>query len=260
VRYRLSFARVGRAAYAGHLDLVRLLPRVLRRASLGMYYSQGFHPKPELVFGPALALGVSALEEVVDVRLVAEPDADALPGLLQPGAPEGLTFLRARRLGPRDPSVSKVVDAAEYVAALPWGYLADRGIGSVEAVAAWCEERMREGLSVLRRGEGLGRRIAVGDYLRALAPGDGAEALGRAGYHGTLFPLRFQTTLTGAGTVRPSEVLEALFGPEAPARLVRVRLGTVRDGAWLTPLELVGRASLTVKPSEPTVCEEGGAP
>ncbi|MBI5516316.1 MAG: TIGR03960 family B12-binding radical SAM protein [Deltaproteobacteria bacterium] len=254
-RYRLSFSRVGRAAYGGHLDLVRLLPRILRRAGLGMYYSQGFHPKPELVFGPALALGVSALNEVADVRLVVEPDPETLPSLLQPGAPEGLTFLGARRLGPKEPSVSKVTDTAEYVSALPWSHLEGLGLGTPEAVTHWCEARSREGLSVLRKTEGLGRRIAVGDYLRALSPGEGGEALERAGYGGRLFPVWFQTVLTAQGTVRPSEVVEALFGPETPARFVRVRLGQVREGRWVSPLDVMDGATTPQRVPEPS--EEG---
>src|SRR5262249_8097702 len=71
-RYRVAFTRTGRAAYQSHLDLVRLVPRVFRRAQIGMYYSQGFHPKPEMVFGPALALGIATLDEYVDVKLVTE--------------------------------------------------------------------------------------------------------------------------------------------------------------------------------------------
>jgi hypothetical protein len=34
-----------------------------------------------------------------------------------------LVFTAAMRLGPNDPSVSKIVDATEYVAAVPWTWL-----------------------------------------------------------------------------------------------------------------------------------------
>ena len=56
--YRMRFAKVGRAAFLGHLDLVRLLARTLRRAELPLAMTRGFSPKPRFAFGPALGLGV----------------------------------------------------------------------------------------------------------------------------------------------------------------------------------------------------------
>src|SRR6185295_6813202 len=67
--YRLRFAKVGRAAFLGHLDLVRLLARSFRRADLPLAMTRGFSPKPRLVFGPALGLGVPSLGELIDADL-----------------------------------------------------------------------------------------------------------------------------------------------------------------------------------------------
>jgi radical SAM family uncharacterized protein/radical SAM-linked protein len=67
--YRIRFAKVGRAAFLGHLDLVRLLARTLRRADLPLAMTRGFSPKPRISFGPALGLGVPSLGEVLDVDL-----------------------------------------------------------------------------------------------------------------------------------------------------------------------------------------------
>ena len=67
--YRIRFAKIGRAAFLGHLDLVRLIARTLRRADLPLAMTRGFSPKPRLVFGPALGLGVPSLGELMDVDL-----------------------------------------------------------------------------------------------------------------------------------------------------------------------------------------------
>jgi radical SAM-linked protein len=67
--YRIRFAKVGRAAFLGHLDLVRLLARSLRRADLPLAMTRGFSPKPRISFGPALGLGVPSLGELMDVDL-----------------------------------------------------------------------------------------------------------------------------------------------------------------------------------------------
>ncbi len=71
--YRIRFAKVGRAAFLGHLDLVRLLGRSMRRADLPLAMTRGFSPKPRLVFGPALGLGIPSLGELMDVDLEHAP-------------------------------------------------------------------------------------------------------------------------------------------------------------------------------------------
>jgi radical SAM family uncharacterized protein/radical SAM-linked protein len=71
--YRIRFAKVGRAAFLGHLDLVRLLGRSFRRADLSLAMTRGFNPKPRISFGPALGLGVPSLGELVDIDLEHAP-------------------------------------------------------------------------------------------------------------------------------------------------------------------------------------------
>jgi len=72
--YRMRFAKVGRAAFLGHLDLVRLLARSFRRADLPLAMTRGFSPKPRISFGPALGLGIPSLGELVDIDLEHVPE------------------------------------------------------------------------------------------------------------------------------------------------------------------------------------------
>ena len=67
--YRIRYAKVGRAAFLGHLDLMRLLSRSFRRADLPLAVTRGYSPKPRISFGPALGLGVPSLGELLDVDL-----------------------------------------------------------------------------------------------------------------------------------------------------------------------------------------------
>ena len=53
---RAKFARTGGIVYIGHLDLMRTFERVCRRAGFPLLYSQGYNPRPNMVF--ALPLGV----------------------------------------------------------------------------------------------------------------------------------------------------------------------------------------------------------
>ncbi|MEZ4390523.1 MAG: TIGR03936 family radical SAM-associated protein [Polyangiales bacterium] len=218
---------------------MRLVPRVFRRAEVPMFYSQGFHPKPEMTFGPALALGISTLDEYVDVKLAAEVDCDALPAMLQPGAPDGLTFTRAVALGERDPTLNKIIDGTEYVAAVPWSWLRERGMGDLEVVRAKLDARRAEPIIAVRKTEGIGKKVDVGALLLDVRVGEGAASIEAAGYVGGLLPVRFLTRVTPNGAAKPSEVIDGLFGEEVPARFIRVAQGRLLEGdALSSPLAL----------------------
>jgi radical SAM family uncharacterized protein/radical SAM-linked protein len=227
LRVRVAYTKLGRAAYRSHLDLVRLLPRIFRRLELPMYYSQGFHPKPEMSFGPALPLGVASSAEYVDVKLVeaAGIDEDAIRTRLCGASLEGITFRDARVLGPQDAGLAKVIDCAVYAVGVPRALLAERGLQDDAALTELLAARSAAALQVTRDAKGIQRRIDVSRYLQRLELG-GSQQLAAAGIVGELAALTFQLQITGQGGARPSEVLEALFGAgELPARLLRTFMG-----------------------------------
>jgi len=68
-KVRLRFAKRGRLKFISHHDMMRLFERALRRAGLPIRSGQGFNPRPKISFALALALGVEAAEEAVDIQL-----------------------------------------------------------------------------------------------------------------------------------------------------------------------------------------------
>ena len=114
-RYRVRFAKTGVAALTGHLDFIRALPRVMRRAGLMPYYSEGFHPKPIMEFSPPLPLGMAGYDEVVEVVLVEEIDPRTLIERLNAAAPEGLSFIEAELRPAGSPRLSRDLVSAEYL-------------------------------------------------------------------------------------------------------------------------------------------------
>jgi radical SAM family uncharacterized protein/radical SAM-linked protein len=113
VRYRLRHTKLGKTTLQGHLDLVREMPRIFRRAGLDVYYSEGYHPHPQMSFGPAPQLGMHSIAEVLDVDLTHElPPAEVLRRL-NAGSPEGLVFTGCRRLGQPDRPLSKIVRSVD---------------------------------------------------------------------------------------------------------------------------------------------------
>jgi radical SAM family uncharacterized protein/radical SAM-linked protein len=265
-RVRLGYTKLGRAAYVSHLDLVRLLPRMLRRLDLPLYYSEGFHPRPELAFGPALSLGIASLAEYVDVKLCAGTpiDVESLAARVDEVASEGVRFLGARVLGPNDASINKVIDEAVYVAGLSRDALEELGLPSDGAAAerALTERiaaRRAEGRLVVRRViDGVGKDVDVGAYLLDVRPGAGGEVLARAGLVGALVPVELRLRITGGGSAKAQEALDVLLAPAellaqgagtagaasvakqgvVRARVVREGLYGTRDGVRHDPLSI----------------------
>jgi radical SAM family uncharacterized protein/radical SAM-linked protein len=240
-RYRFVYEKLGPAAFLSHLDVIRALPRAFRRLELPLWYSQGFHPKPDMMFGPALSLGVASLGEVVDMKIVADVDPTAILDALSVGAQSGLRFVGGVRLGAEDAAISRVVDVARYVVGIPRGVIAPRG------GEAWVQERIEQALAaaelpVVRRIDGIGKRVDVRDFLRvlAIAGEEGARALAAAGVVGDLLPLVVEVDVRGSGGVKITEVVESVFGDaEFPSRPVRVLLGKrTADGNVASPLDL----------------------
>jgi radical SAM family uncharacterized protein/radical SAM-linked protein len=120
-RYRLRYTKLERASYIGHIDVMRLLARVFRRAQVPVGYTLGYHPKPNMSFGPALALGVPSLGEVFEVRLDGRPEPEALLEALNQVAPEGLRFLAARRVAEPVAGLARHIAAADFVLGAPEG-------------------------------------------------------------------------------------------------------------------------------------------
>jgi radical SAM family uncharacterized protein/radical SAM-linked protein len=224
VRYRFRYSKLGRPIYLGHLDLIRHLPRIFRRAGFELFYSEGFHPKPELSFGPALGLGIPSFGEILDVKMVGVIDAEIVRAGLQAVTLEGLDFLSAVRLDETDRALGRVLTGAEYAALLPEG---------VSAEVAALRFATAEPLSLIRPGSEEkgrrkpGRRVDVRHSLEAVdVASDAVAARLRDGLgwpSGRI--LTFRIAVTALGSAKPSEVVEALCGPEAASGASLARMG-----------------------------------
>jgi len=68
-RHRVHYTRLGDSRFYGHLELLQLVFRVLRRTGLPVLFSQGYNPSPKVSFSQALPVGVESLVEHFDVDL-----------------------------------------------------------------------------------------------------------------------------------------------------------------------------------------------
>jgi radical SAM-linked protein len=62
-KYMVRYSRTGDICYLGHLEILQVVFRSLRRAEIVTHFSQGFNPSPKVSFGPALPVGTKSLDE-----------------------------------------------------------------------------------------------------------------------------------------------------------------------------------------------------
>ena len=66
---RFRFKKLGSLQYISHLDLVRTMHKVIVRAKLPLWYTEGFNPKPKMVFAVPLSIGTESVCEFMDLRM-----------------------------------------------------------------------------------------------------------------------------------------------------------------------------------------------
>jgi radical SAM family uncharacterized protein/radical SAM-linked protein len=87
---QISYAKIGPARFFGHLELVNIFLRALRRARIPVKFSEGFHPKPRVAFSNPLPTGFESEDE----RMILAVSRNVAPAELQEALnaqlPEGL--------------------------------------------------------------------------------------------------------------------------------------------------------------------------
>lgn len=205
-RYRLRFSKQGAESLTSHLDLVRSLPRVFRRAGLPLRYSDGFHPKPVLSFAPALPLGTRSLDEVMDIDLMAQLPADDVLARLQAAQTTGLRFLDAKEVPRSKRKLANELEEARYRVELRPGpnHPPMRTVPERESARRAVEAALFAFIDAAEwPGEVIRRKQPREMDIRPDVVHLGMDAEGL---------VRLSMRLHGGATVRPQEVLNAALG------------------------------------------------
>ncbi|ARV61384.1 B12-binding domain-containing radical SAM protein [Nostocales cyanobacterium HT-58-2] len=114
-RLRVWFGKQGGMALIGHLDLMRLFDRVMRRAGLPVAFTGGFHPTPRISIAHALPLGVTSSGEIVDFELTQPVDLETLRQTLADVLPSDIPIYQVEQLDLKANAANQVLEAAEYL-------------------------------------------------------------------------------------------------------------------------------------------------
>ncbi|ADO77364.1 TIGR03936 family radical SAM-associated protein [Halanaerobium praevalens] len=114
MNYRIKFAKLEDLMYISHLEVIKTLRRIIRRAELPAAFSQGYNPRIKLAIGPPLAVGLISKGEYFDLELETELDSQQIIRDLNAVSPQALKFLEAVKVPTDIRSLSSLLDTAIY--------------------------------------------------------------------------------------------------------------------------------------------------
>ena len=90
---RVKFSKKGNLMYISHLDLAKTMQRIMVRADIDIWYSEGFNPQPKIVFAVPLPVGVESDCELLDIRINSPMELWEIKSRLQKNFPEEMQVL-----------------------------------------------------------------------------------------------------------------------------------------------------------------------
>lgn len=119
MRYLIKFTKEDSIKYVSHLELMRTIQRIIRRAELPVQYSQGFNPHIILSIAQPLSVGVYSKGEYMDLLFIEELDVDFIKEKLNENSPRGIRVIdvikvREKRGDKKSPQSMAAIEAAEY--------------------------------------------------------------------------------------------------------------------------------------------------
>jgi radical SAM family uncharacterized protein/radical SAM-linked protein len=97
-RIEIVYSKTGAAKFFGHLEMVNLFTRAIRRAGIKLKYTQGFHPKPKMSFHDPLPVGMESEEESFYITLREPAGCDEIISSVNNQLPEGLLVTGCRNI------------------------------------------------------------------------------------------------------------------------------------------------------------------
>ncbi|MCS7203061.1 MAG: TIGR03960 family B12-binding radical SAM protein [Thermodesulfovibrio sp.] len=111
---RFCHTKKGAMKYLSQLELGSLITRVIRMAKLPFVLSKGFHPKPEISFGPSLPVGVESEAEYFDLKIYGDFKSDCIDKI-NAILPNEVKIKFAKVIDPKTPSLNSFIERYKYV-------------------------------------------------------------------------------------------------------------------------------------------------
>jgi radical SAM-linked protein len=221
--YRLRFNKGNQLKYLSHLELIKIIERAIRRGQLPVVYSGGFHPHPELSFGPALAVGISSTDEYFDVELAQPYEPDQILSVLNRVLPDGIKITAVKQIKHHIKPLNAVINRAAYLIQIQ----ADPE--AMVGVTAWLNGLMGlTEINFLRRSKNGQKMVNIRPWLHNLKTetiNQNTLQINLAGENGS------------GGNLRPEDIVGNIPQPVEVLNITRIGLWNEEKGLVRKPLE-----------------------
>ena len=187
-KFRVSFSKLDQAKHFGHLELVKIMTRAIRRARIPVKFSQGFHPKPVLSFEDSLPIGLGSLNEKFYLSAREDIQPQTIKDELNRHVPKGLRITDCQLAPPK---------ASRYNF-FPATYLVTKKNGTFNEENLASFEKISEHIITRTNRKGKTRELDLKEMILEIT---------------RLSPDKLEMTLKSepGKTMRPFEVLEHIF-------------------------------------------------
>ncbi len=113
-KYRIRFSKIGKIKYVGHLDVLNIFQRAIKRAKLPIAYSKGFNPHQLMGFAIPLPLGMESVAEYLDIQLDSKLEPEEIKTRLNKTMPIGMEILNVVEMEEGQKSGASIVESGDY--------------------------------------------------------------------------------------------------------------------------------------------------
>ena len=200
-KYRLTFSKLDRAGFLSHLELSAALLRALRRSSIALAYSIGYHPHPKISFATATSVGMESKQEYMDIAAQEySSDLNSLKTEINSALPLGIEILEIRMLSPDEKTIAQILKGFEFELYLP----ADIDSSRMNAIEENIEKFLAASTFNIQK---LSKRKTVTKDIRPFIQSMILDAAGKK--------VKFTVNYTPTGSARPADIISHVLKSNA---------------------------------------------
>lgn len=163
---RIKFSKTGDLMYISHLDLARTMQRIILRAGLDIWYSEGFNPQPKMVFALPLPTGVESECELLDIKLNSYMENEEIMERLNRNFPKDMRVVSVYQPEAKFKLISYAKYRIELFSPKITSYTRDE-ISTLFSSCCLIEKKTKSGV----------KDINVGDYIKSIEIKEGNQGI-----------------------------------------------------------------------------------
>lgn len=125
-KIQILYSKTGPARFFGHLEMMRIILRALKRAGIALKFTEGFHPMPKVSFEDPLPLGMESKGEKFFISVPISVDPHSIASALNRHLPKGLMVQECRMVMSEEKRTQK--QSTEYEVTIKDGFFDENSI------------------------------------------------------------------------------------------------------------------------------------